>query len=941
MDMPTGASRDDIIINVKAKYDFQKLEVKLKDLDKQAKALGVNINQNAQFAFPSKFVPSASGKGYQYQQFLQNSLTGGVTQRNFDILPTLNKKTGGIDATVKGIKDVEMSAKALKKAMAELHPVAETTGNDFLKIARKAAMVAPIWMVIRGSIQLVTNTIGDGIQRIIDLDKALAEMKIQTSDATTFDKYAESIQNFMNSFSKETGTSINDISAAYRAFSETGLSVGESLDGMVVAIKGSIGTLTDSGELARSLVQLYHNFGDTVDKAVPPNQKMAYMMGVLNVVFKDNAGTMKDYMGTLQNFGSVAKAWGLNFVQTIALVGNLHNAMQKAGRAGTQLGAAFQELTQNRKSVEFFLSQKGIDFSQLSYYQQLISVIRELKQAEAGSTGVTTATNALFGRRGQKAVLGLAMGDNLDKLLANIEKITGMTPIQILDFAEQDYETKMNTITKQLDRMKQIAGSLAEELVKGFALGLLDKRGDAASKLKTLNNVLTNLEPLLKALGSVITIGTSAWLGWLLVLNPVALAVTSNVLALTALLTSFNKLKDAGYFDADFTPKDAMKQFMVGGIAGVVSGYINAPTKDGADAKKSKSLVDEYAELQEKTKKQVEIEKATEEEALKVKKEALFTLEQKVVNTEKLKALGYTEIEILQEQLRLYTEAGELDKQRTTELQIQRKTIEEINKGAESLKSTLATGLVDIFKGDSSWSEFSDSLTGSVRDSILEASTSSMLDTIFEGTGLGQAFGEQMFGLTSMFKKPKGIYDSLVLGGERAAKSIYNKMVQGGDKAGDKVKGKMEEADTGGGGGGGGQKYNDISFGDVVQAGLVGYSAYKNAGGGGRGVFAGALGGIGSIAATQPGMIGFAGQAMMFISMLFAKKQTQSQTTIEKELKEIATKIQISNKELSVVNRNLIAIRQEKTFILPESAYFSTASNIGDNFALHSSRGLA
>jgi hypothetical protein len=74
---------------------------------------------------------------------------------------------------------------------------------------------------------------------------------------------------------------------------------------------------------------------------------------------------------------------------------------------------------------------------------------------------------------------------------------------------------------------------------------------------------------------------------------------------------------------------------------------------------------------------------------------------------------------------------------------------------------------------------------------------------------------------------------------------------------------------------------------------------------------------------------------------LFKKKEKQVQTETQTELKNIASKIQVSNKELQVVNRNLVALKNEKTFILPESAYFSSKlGNIEDAFSVHSSRGL-
>lgn len=131
-------------------------------------------------------------------------------------------------------------------------------------------------------------------------------------------------------------------------------------------------------------------------------------------------------------------------------------------------------------------------------------------------------------------------------------------------------------------------------------------------------------------------------------------------------------------------------------------------------------------------------------------------------------------------------------------------------------------------------------------------------------------------------------------------------------------------------------------FGNLGAIGLGGYSAYKSSGGGTLGGFSAGLSTVGGIVSMVPG-----GQAIGGIlsvgSMLLGlfKKSVTVQEETRTETKQISTKIQVSNKELSVVNRNLVALRQEKTFILPESAYFSTKNTIEDEFALHSSRGLA
>lgn len=56
---------------------------------------------------------------------------------------------------------------------------------------------------------------------------------------------------------------------------------------------------------------------------------------------------------------------------------------------------------------------------------------------------------------------------------------------------------------------------------------------------------------------------------------------------------------------------------------------------------------------------------------------------------------------------------------------------------------------------------------------------------------------------------------------------------------------------------------------------------------------------------------------------------------------QVSAKIDVTNKKLDVVNRNLVALKQSfDTYVLPESAYFATKRSLEDQFSLAARRGL-
>jgi hypothetical protein len=70
------------------------------------------------------------------------------------------------------------------------------------------------------------------------------------------------------------------------------------------------------------------------------------------------------------------------------------------------------------------------------------------------------------------------------------------------------------------------------------------------------------------------------------------------------------------------------------------------------------------------------------------------------------------------------------------------------------------------------------------------------------------------------------------------------------------------------------------------------------------------------------------------------KKQKNTTTSSSTADAQIASKINVTNRNLEIINRNLVALRSDvRTYMLPGSAYFSTKRSLDDEFALDSMRG--
>lgn len=149
--------------------------------------------------------------------------------------------------------------------------------------------------------------------------------------------------------------------------------------------------------------------------------------------------------------------------------------------------------------------------------------------------------------------------------------------------------------------------------------------------------------------------------------------------------------------------------------------------------------------------------------------------------------------------------------------------------------------------------------------------------------------------------------------------------------------------------------------GAALGAGLLGFSQFQAAGGsqGSLAIPAGALGslggaalglsslGFGAAAGASAGaaalapLLGPIGIALLAGSFLFSAFSKTKQTSIDEKTanQQVASRVDVTNKKLDLVNRNLVALKSVmETYILPESAYFSTKVNLEDNFAVDSRR---
>jgi len=221
-------------------------------------------------------------------------------------------------------------------------------------------------------------------------------------------------------------------------------------------------------------------------------------MGVTNMLFINNTGSLKNYVDSFSTFSGVAKTWGLTFEETMVMIVSLTNAAQKGQANGTQLTRAFQEMIKNRTFFNDYIKSIQEKEPGTQKFAILTSVISKLSK-ELGNPRIGDTVTELFGSKSQKGVLGLAA--TFGKFQENLERLKDFNLAKALELNERQFQLKMNTVNQQLLRFKVIT----QDITANFLSGLFGtNRNSPAEVMKDINDGLIKSIGLAKALGETL-----------------------------------------------------------------------------------------------------------------------------------------------------------------------------------------------------------------------------------------------------------------------------------------------------------------------------------------------------------------------------------------------------------------------------------------------------
>lgn len=885
-------------------------------------------------------------------------------------------------------KDLANAYVKNKEAVLNLGDAHKKALSELGKMARRAVEIVPIWMAIRTVYQSFIQLLQNSFKFLVEWETVMAKIAVVGGGTREeLGKLSKDLLKLATAF----GVSLNDLGEGARLWAQQGKTYAEVIPLMRTTAKLSIVTGRSMKDSVEDITSVMYSFGLEAENTT----KIVDSLVAIDLKFAITTDVMAE---SLRKVGPVAKQMGLSLEKTLGIITATHLATRaKGGEIGNSLKTIFTRLAtvsrdaiQTLAKVPVFLDEAGL--------------------ATTENTGTFRDWGTILDEIANKYdTLDGSIQEDLAYQLAGVRQVTKLKAA----FAQWKEQLEATNTALNSEGASQRAVNI-----------LLDTSEAKARRLAGAWNELVDT-----------VADTRGWKGLLDVLRE-AVLLTRDLAENAELAGPALALGEAVVPKGNVDAKPLLKRIMEQGVGGVFPELFKQRVEGAGDDKVTSELKKELAEtaklveakasgnLIDKETQEIELKRLDSlrdygvEEAEIARKKLAYLTQDKTYNdkdilnkrnqlkseietldkkksytdfllkeelvAKRLEGFGYNRIQIAIAELarkEAYLKAQNIDIENNKDIIKQRQEIlqlvqEEINAYSKGLQDTLSGGLTDLLKGETTISQFGDNIASSVKDSVLGAFSSGVVEKIFQSTGIGQIFGTEIAGIRHLFDKtPKNlgemIYDSHVRGIKDgfAQANLAKSLTGGAGGTGGLIQGILglfgesdepkkwltrnaasKKGGTPGVQGGLLSSLGGLSglAGGALNAGMVGYSAYQSAGGSsgnrGLGLAAGAMGGIGAGLMMIPsGVTQVIGGAMMVGSMLLGmfKKSVDVQTEIKNETKQVASKIQLSNKELSVVNRNLVALKNEKTFILPESAYFSTAANIGDAFALHSSRGLA
>ncbi len=812
--------------------------------------------------------------------------TGNATRK----LVSTQKLANGV--TVKTVQNQKLVGKAYEntsKSTTVLSKSTQNLGGSLGGLLSRAVLVIPIWLALRS---VMTSTIGifkKAIKSFVEFEVEMARVATVTRGTL---KDLDNFREVILEFGKDSTRSLKEAATAMFALGSAGLTVEQQLEGMEAIMNLAIGTFGDTEQTAKLVAGAFNVFGKSMDDASTDLEKFNKISDIIALNFSKQQVELSEIDAAMRLVASASTLVDITFEELVTTISVLNSGMLKGSRAGTALFTTFIKMATSQDK----LAELGVIFDPrkpLNFVELMTRLHQELGKSAKSAEGLARL-NEIFGRRAIRNVTNLLdRFEEWDNALTDVRENFDGAAREIRENAEstlpQAFKKLGNTIDIELiQKIRDL-----EPLMFNFVEQLREAI-DLQSKIKIPGATGGKGSP-------VPAVGAQALVA--------AFGFEKGVEIARVLLEQMGLITK----ETEETNKEIDKQ-------------VDKTDDIIKNKQKELDLVIQLDDIQQRA--VDKINNAFKLEMMKAEgiRASLIAQEKLLLSVEAFNTTFKTSIEISDllrgnfeeiDKLIITTNISEkkLNELRKQSLDILVAQTKEVERIGANLRSAFGGVFTDLFTGELPFEKFGETLASAFVVSLQEELADVATEAFFDFTKLDTLFGAGVAGIQT------AIQTSSATGSAQYFTAITTASAQGAATYAAAIGGAGAVSGVTGAAAG--------AAGAGAAAGAAGAGAAAGAAGGGA-LFAGA-----AAAAPIIGLVALAVGAFFLLDAQSKKQQRGTKVETRSQTRQISSKIEITNKQLENVNRNLVALREEITFILPESAFFAE----NDDFSRSARRG--
>lgn len=404
-------------------------------------------------------------------------------------------------ATLQGHKMVLTALKGMERQVKGVTATAktgaratETYGAAMGKLAKRAMMVIPVWLVLRAGMMAVMRTFGDMVRAQLELEEGLARIRtVMQGTAQVIDAEMIAIKRQILDTSVKSRMSIKELAEAFYFLKTASLTAEEATSAFSATTDAMIGTGAKAKEMARAIAGIYNTMGKYILEGASAQEKFRKIADVLTYTYATQDVEMSELIAGYTKLAPYISGLSDSFTDLVTMIGFLNTRMLRAGRTGRLTARTILQITKNADKLRYIF---GIVFDPKEPIN-LIGVITQIND-KLKTTGKLTfeqqrALQVIFQTRG--AISPRLLLESFDKLSESI-KLAGEN---VDGFAQKMQQIRMATVTAQAARMRNIFAVLMNDFLSGVY-----SAKDFADTLKLLNETFISMRIPIQKIGQLI-----------------------------------------------------------------------------------------------------------------------------------------------------------------------------------------------------------------------------------------------------------------------------------------------------------------------------------------------------------------------------------------------------------------------------------------------------